>query len=708
MPPVPIKMPVRNVCSPYASSVIACCILLIFLFSSKTGYNQSQKITIQNAETGQDMIRHLLDSADVNADAGNYRMAQQYCEQALVLSALQANTKQQIEIKRKQGDIAYYAGEYNQSIQYYHSAKAMAENIADGEDIVLTNLDLGYAFYDAGKPDSSQYYVLQSLKLNKQISDTISMVHAYHILGDIHYGVENFQSAYDYYEQGIQLIKQMESNIENHIAEYSTLLGNQAGAAAEIGKYDESKKCYIKSDSLAALIDDEHTLAFNAYGLGYTYLYEGNFRKAVNLCNSALKYFIAEEDTYSIEGCMECMARSYLGMNKLDSAEYYLLPILKSMDNYNFIDFKIDVYEQLTMLYEKRGNYKTSLEYFKKYKILNDSLNVQNRTVNLNLIEIQERYQQAEKDFQALTESRVKDQQVIAAQQNSNLYITIALILAILCVFTLGIFYKNKRNHSALLEHEVQKRTEELSNSNMSLLEANAELEEFARISSHDLREPIRNIVSFSSLIKRKGQNLSQTELDDFISLIQFNGNQMLQLVNDIYEFTKIKKTNLEIKRVQISTVVNEAVKLLSTEIKSKNAIIKTEIEAGELLTNNNMLVLALRNIIENGITYNRSDPPEIVINAQENAEEFIFSIRDNGIGIDPKYHARIFEMFKRLHNREEYPGSGLGLAITKKIIARLKGTIEVNSEEGRGSVFIIHIPKYVQRPMQTSMKKAS
>lgn len=162
--------------------------------------------------------------------------------------------------------------------------------------------------------------------------------------------------------------------------------------------------------------------------------------------------------------------------------------------------------------------------------------------MNLNLLEIQQRYAQAEKDNLALVKDRVKDQKIISEQQKSNLLITIAFIFAMACVFTLIIIYRNKRYQSALLEQEVQRRTVELSASNLSLLEANAELEEFAYISSHDLREPIRNIVSFSSLIKRKGEKLSQAELNDFISLIQFNGNQMTQLVNDIYEFTKIKK----------------------------------------------------------------------------------------------------------------------------------------------------------------------
>ncbi|MBK8488803.1 MAG: hypothetical protein KBF51_10455 [Chitinophagales bacterium] len=690
---------------------VVLCLLLINtlpLFGQEICFNTTQKITTQNDELGWKYVYNLLDSAEIFKTQDSYATAQLYYEKALLLSSLQNNIPLQIDISRKQGKLAYDAGYNSQSFNYYKYAKQIAEKNNLPEMLVLTNLDLGTVFLNEGKPDSSQYYILQSLRWNNAVQDTISLINAYHLLGDIHYGVENYHDSHDYYQKGIDLIVKYNALTEDLIYEYSLLLGNQAGIYAELREFEKSKKCYAKSDSLARLIDDKHTLAFNAYGLGYTYYYEGNYNKSIDLCKNALSYFVSENDAYSIEGTLECIARSYLGLNQLDSAEFYLLSVLKSMDNFNYIDFKMDIYEQLTSLYEKKGDYQTSLHYNKLFKKFSDSLNVQNRSVNLNLLEIQQRYAQAEKDNLALVKDRVKDQKIISEQQKSNLLITIAFIFAMACVFTLIIIYRNKRYQSALLEQEVQRRTVELSASNLSLLEANAELEEFAYISSHDLREPIRNIVSFSSLIKRKGEKLSQAELNDFISLIQFNGNQMTQLVNDIYEFTKIKKVNFDLKSVALNSLINDALRSLSPEIKKKHVEIETDIHTGNILTHTNMLVLALRNIIENGITYNKSEIPEIHILAVENDLEYTISIKDNGIGINPKYHGKIFEMFKRLHNREEYSGSGLGLAITKKIITRLKGSIDVISEEGSGSTFIIRIPKKISRIMSEKLKRAS
>lgn len=705
---LPFKSLLASKCN--SLKVVLCLLLLNTLpvFGQEICFNTTQKITTQNDELEWKYVTNLLDSAELFKKQDDYTIAQFYYEKALLLSALQNNIPFQIDIGRKQGKMALDAGDYSQSFNYYKYAKQIAEKNNLPAMLVLTNLDLGTVFLYAGKPDSSQYYILQSLRWNNAVQDTISLINAYHLLGDIHYGVENYHDSHDYYQKGIDLIVKYNALTEDLIYEYSLLLGNQAGIYAELREFEKSKKCYAKSDSLARLIDDKHTLAFNAYGLGYTYYYEGNYNKSIDLCKNALSYFVSENDAYSIEGALECIARSYLGLNQLDSAEFYLLSVLKSMDNFNYIDFKMDIYEQLTLLYEKKGDYQASLQYSKLFKQFSDSLNVQNRSVNLNLLEIQQRYAQAEKDNLALVKDRAKDQKIISEQQKSNLLITLAFVFAMACVFFLIIIYRNKRYKSALLEQEVQRRTVELSASNLSLLEANAELEEFAYISSHDLREPIRNIVSFSSLIKRKADNLSPEELNDFISLIQFNGNQMTQLVNDIYEFTKIKKTNLEIKSISFSSLVNDALRSLTPEIKAKQAVINTDIQAGDILTHSNMLVLALRNIIENGITYNKSDIPEINISAIEDDLEYTISVKDNGIGIESKYHRRIFEMFKRLHNREEFTGSGLGLPITKKIIARLNGTIEVNSEEGSGSTFIIHIPKKISRIMSDKLKKAS
>lgn len=704
----PIKVPVELPSIHFWILLSLLSIYTIPSFAQEISFSQPEKITLQKVETGADNINNLLDSAKMVADAGETLYGLALAERAFLLSVYFQDDDLKIKIRRAQGDIAYFANNYDRSIYYYRQALLLANKAENHDYQILVNLDLGYAFYETGKPDSSQYYILQSLKINDYKKDTLSAIHSYRLLGDIHYGAQNYQVAYSHYNSGIEIIKNYVNPDEAIISEYCTLLGNQAGAAAEMGIFDEAKHLYAKSDSLANLIDDKFTLAFNAYGLGYNYIHEGKYLEAIDLCKNALQYFTDEEDLYSIEGCLECVARSYLHLNELDSAEKYLTPVLTSMHTFNFIDFKMDVYEQLAILYEKKSDFKSSLEYHKLFKLMSDSINKQNRIINLNLLEIQQRYEQAEKDNLALNASRSKDLQIISEQYKSNILITLALILVVICAITLAVFYKNKHNQSDRLETEVMRRTEELSTANLSLLEANAELEEFAHISSHDLREPIRNIVSFSSLIKRKGKNLSDAELNDFISLIQFNGNQMLQLVNDIYEFSKIKKTNLEFKLIPSKNIASDVIKLLSDEINKSSAIVKADLRIPEIFTNNNMIVLALRNIVENGIVYNRSVKPVVEITLDELGNEYIWSIKDNGIGIDPKYHSRIFEMFKRLHNREEYPGSGLGLAITKKIISRLKGSIEVNSEEGSGSEFIIHIPKPQAKQMRTNMKKAS
>ncbi len=225
-------------------------------------------------------------------------------------------------------------------------------------------------------------------------------------------------------------------------------------------------------------------------------------------------------------------------------------------------------------------------------------------------------------------------------------------------------------------------------------MQANAELEEFAHISSHDLKEPIRNISSFSSLIRKRGTGISSEDLDEFVSIIEFNAKQMQQLVSDIYDFTKINKKELEFSQVSTYSVLDDIVKLLSSMIKESNCRIDAEFDVDNIQSNRGMLFVVLRNLIENAIKYNDKPEPIVKVRMQESDTEYIWSVSDNGIGIESRYHDRIFGLFKRLHNRETFQGSGLGLAIVKKIVNRFGGNIWLESEPGTGSTFYFTMMK--------------
>lgn len=245
------------------------------------------------------------------------------------------------------------------------------------------------------------------------------------------------------------------------------------------------------------------------------------------------------------------------------------------------------------------------------------------------------------------------------------------------------------------LEQKVALRTQDLEYSNKELTVKNEELARFAYIASHDLKEPLRNISSFVGLINRRAKKETiSTEILEYLDFIKNNAHQMHTIVHDVLEYSKFDRTEFAIETVDLNQIFKDIQGTLSERIAERNVEILTP-NLPNIASNRGFLFLILKNIIENGIKYNEAEKPKIEISFSENTADYVIRIKDNGIGIEPEYHEHIFKMFKRLHTREKYKGSGLGLAICQKIIDKMNGRIEVESELNQGATFIIYHPKY-------------
>jgi PAS domain S-box-containing protein len=238
------------------------------------------------------------------------------------------------------------------------------------------------------------------------------------------------------------------------------------------------------------------------------------------------------------------------------------------------------------------------------------------------------------------------------------------------------------------LETRVQERTAELARSN-------AELQQFAKIASHDLQEPLRTVEGYTNLLAKRYKGKFDADADEFIDFILDATTRMVQLIHDVLNHASIG-TN-DHKPVQVlstKTVVEQALKNLDITIKENQA----RIEIGELPTivaNKAELVQLFQNLIGNAIKYRGNETPVIKISAEENVHEWVFSVEDNGIGIDPKYGEKIFDMFSRLHGKTQYSGTGIGLAICKKIVETHGGRIWIQSEPGKGSIFLFTLLRF-------------
>ena len=237
-------------------------------------------------------------------------------------------------------------------------------------------------------------------------------------------------------------------------------------------------------------------------------------------------------------------------------------------------------------------------------------------------------------------------------------------------------------------------REEKLESTMDELKRSNKELEQFAYVSSHDLQEPIRMVTLYSQLLERRYKDKLDDDADDFIEYIVEGAQRMKQLIDDLLAYSRVTSQAKEFENVNLETLLNTVISNLSVTIDENNANI-THDPLPTISADPSQMGQVFQNLITNAIKFHGQKTPEIHISVQNQKyyKECTFAVKDNGIGIDPKHQELIFEVFKRLHTREEYPGTGIGLSIVKKIINNHGGQIWVESEPGKGTTFYFTIP---------------
>jgi PAS domain S-box-containing protein len=221
---------------------------------------------------------------------------------------------------------------------------------------------------------------------------------------------------------------------------------------------------------------------------------------------------------------------------------------------------------------------------------------------------------------------------------------------------------------------------------------SNKELEEFAYVASHDLKEPLRMITSFLNLLEKRYGNELDDDAADFINYAVDGAQRMDEMINDLLEYSRVSSKERKFEYIQSERIVEQVLKNLRSLIDENSAIITYD-KLPMIYANKHQMVQLFQNLISNAIKYCDKKIPRIYISATKKDDNYLFSIEDNGIGIDQAHLKRIFTIFQRLHTRKEYEGSGIGLAISKKILQKHHGKIWAESEPGIGTTFYFTLP---------------
>jgi len=263
-------------------------------------------------------------------------------------------------------------------------------------------------------------------------------------------------------------------------------------------------------------------------------------------------------------------------------------------------------------------------------------------------------------------------------------FITAGLLSLLVTLFLASVII-NELNRRTRHEKILREYARELQSKN-------EEIEQFAFIASHDLQQPLRSIANFTGLLDEKLGDNTDAETKQYMRFISGGAHRMSTLINDLLEYSRAGK---EMERVKINCnqMVGEVLHELSAVIKESGATVT--IGVLPTLYGYASLKSVFGNLIGNAVKYTKkNDPPVVSVTCKDQGKEYLFAIKDNGIGIEAKYAERIFVIFQRLHTRNEYAGTGIGLSICKKIVELHGGKISVSSEPGEGSTFNFTIPK--------------
>ena len=341
----------------------------------------------------------------------------------------------------------------------------------------------------------------------------------------------------------------------------------------------------------------------------------------------------------------------YYRENELEQAQKLTLKAIEVAKQVKDDACEIRCYKRLARIFKAKGEYRTALEYEEKYG------------------EIQEAFAKEQYDRQFL------DMEIRHAIKE-----------------------KQKAIEALTKENEFQalllKKSDQIATQNQELIRMNEDLKQFAYVASHDLKEPIRMIGSFTQIIHKKTKNLLEEKDHQYFEFINGGVNRMNELLDGLLKYATVGNQEINMEDVDMNEVIIVSLANLHIRISETEADIRHE-SLPSVYSNRPLIIQLFQNLISNAIKFTKKDQrPVIKIGCEETATAYTFSVKDNGIGISKDSQRKIFEIFQRLHARDSYEGTGIGLAICQKIVNRLGGTLWVESQPNEGSTFFFSVPK--------------
>lgn len=625
-----------------------------YSYTEQFEYAEKAKTIFENANIDNDTLKakilynlgHGYEGVEQNEEA-----IKSLEEAAMIADQLGLN-RLRIRIANIQGIIYDKIGRIDQAISHFQKGLEIAEATNSRREISMVTNNIAEIYMKVKEFRKAEELIRKNLVIAKDTKDDHGVAIAYSNLGDLSQEENQLDSAIGYYKSSLFIVDSMDLNFGQTVNHF------------HLGQV-YSKKGFQE-------------LALSHNETAYEIAQESGFKQKIaqTALSIAQIKFTLKDYPASIQKAKEALFHA----RSLDSKEE-----------------AFEIHQTLSKNYEALGDYQTALQQHQQFEAIRDSFIDEQKLAVFAELEYRFDSKKKEAENEFLRSEQLKKETIIRQRTALAWAIGIGLILLGLVAWMLYLKNRQKQAHNQQLEGQVAERTQYLKTSNEQLITANKELEQFAYVTSHDLKEPLRNISGFSSLISRNIHQKKYDEIEEYLQFINNNTRQMSGLIDDILTYSKIGKMGSSTKSISLGEFVKQVkIDLHSLMAEKEGRIVYQQPALYENVKDIRIpeqASLIFKNLIENGIKYNNNQNPTVRIGYALDKSDQVFTIEDNGIGIEKKYREHIFKMFKRLHHRGEYEGSGIGLSICKKLVESLKGSIRIIQSDANGSVFEVRIP---------------
>lgn len=637
--------------------------------------------TLLHLQVPNDLLRRAeLESALGHhfADQYQYDSAVACFDRSIRLCELSGNDRRTFKAVVNLGYTYYTMYAYSKALESYHRSLAIAEELDDDSlrAVAYDWISLQYLYSGAyGQAISNQ---LASIRIREERRDSAGLAESFYSMGDILNHQKKLDESNAYFRRCIRLASRF--NQENLlVGAYGTI----GSAYIDQGSWDSAFWYNRVALRIAIRNEMDYGKAFANGALGECYRAKGRLDSA-RICYERSLHFALPMQEYNE------IANSLIGLGSLeqqegqfDEANRHFREGLQLALEYELHDLEEEAYRNIAETFRLAGMPDSAIAYLNALLDLKNDLFEKQSQSMISTLEARYDILQQEAEQQALLFR--KDRQI----KKLTLAVAFGGVL-----FMLGFVWftykgtRHQRNLNTMLESHNQLMEEQ----NLKLSNANEDLRQFAYAASHDLKQPLRTIGNFSSLIERKFKAYSDEDSSDYFLYIQRAVRDMSSLLTNLLQYTELENKTDAFETLDMNDILATVTNNLIQLIQEKNANVMSEY-LPELRANREQMIQLFQNLINNALKFNDKPCPEVIISYVRIGSNYRFAIRDNGIGIDQAYCDKIFGLFQRVGDREMYEGSGMGLAITKRIVRQYHGNIWVESAVDRGSTFYFTLP---------------